>query len=145
MNAKQKGSPQRRSQDSMLDDIFLQPWFVNKKCAAAIRRLLPETSRHKMRFYFEDWGCLICRTKVRGYGSNGMCHVCTTRIQKRLFMSLKRRHEAQAIPVPPQELRIELKRVSSARSLLRDLPQSGDVTSARRLSARQLKWRHLSH
>ena len=55
----------RATQQRELDSIFLQPWFLNKKCASAIRSLVPEAFVHKMRFYFDDWGCLVCRSKKR--------------------------------------------------------------------------------
>ena len=47
----------------LLDDIFLQPWFLPWKTASSIRTLLPADHRHKMRFYFEDYGCLKCGKK----------------------------------------------------------------------------------
>lgn len=77
---------------SLLDDIFLQPWFVGKQRAAAIHRLIPDAYFQKMLFYFEDWGCMVCRSKTRKYGSNGICHLCVTRIQNDYFCVWKDEH-----------------------------------------------------
>lgn len=107
---------------SLLDEIFLQPWFVGRQSAAAIHRLIPDPYFQKMLFYFEDWGCMVCRSRTRRYGSNGMCHVCVTRIQKRLFLCLKRR-ALMPEPTPGKDVTDRADRVRSARMLLRDLTQ----------------------
>jgi hypothetical protein len=111
----------RKRQESLLNDIFLQPWFLDKRCAAAIARMVPDTFRDKMRFYFDDWGCLICKTKTRRYGSNGMCQICVRRIQKRLLLCLRKRAGKSSIPSPTKKPAVEVERVASARILLRDL------------------------
>jgi hypothetical protein len=115
----------RATQLRELDSIFLQPWFLNKKCASAIRSLVPEAFVHKMRFYFDDWGCLVCRSKKRRYAANGMCHICSTRIQKRLFLCLQRRdmQDARRADGLPPTLIDGVERVRSARTLLSDLVQ----------------------
>src|ERR1700727_2547061 len=112
----------RRPPTSVADETFLQPWFLDKKCASAVRRLIPRICTHKMRFYFEDWGCLICRTKKRRYGSNGMCHICTTRIQKRLRLCLQRRAVKESDQgSPARTTQREPDRVQIAKNLLSDI------------------------
>src|SRR5438477_12164310 len=69
----------------LLDDIFLQPWFLSLKTANEIRVLLPTDHRHKMRFYFEDYGCLKCGKKGVRYGSNAMCKPCVQQVKLRFF------------------------------------------------------------
>jgi len=106
--------------DFAVDEVLLQPWFLDVKQAAAVRRVVPDHFLQKMRFYFADWGCLICGSKRRRYGSNGMCHVCVGRIHKRLLGCLSKRgieahrKAAQA----PTRLREEIERVRNARMLL---------------------------
>src|SRR6266436_1403140 len=75
----------------LLDDIFLQPWFLPWKTASSIRTLLPADHRHKMRFYFEDYGCLKCGKKRVRYGSNAMCKICVQQVKLRFLWAIKRR------------------------------------------------------
>jgi hypothetical protein len=112
-----------RKSKSLLDDIFLQPWFVGRNCAAGIHRLIPDMFFQKMLFYFEDWGCLVCRSKTRKYGSNGMCHICVTRIQKRLVLCLKRRALMPEPKITERDVIDDADRVRSARTLLKNLTQ----------------------
>lgn len=123
-----------------LDSIFLQPWFLNKKCASAIRSLVPEAFVHKMRFYFDDWGCLVCRSKKRRYAANGMCHICSTRIQKRMLWCLQRRdiQNARLADGLHPTLIDGIERVRSARTLLSDLARG--EWSPNRLKLRKIKW-----
>src|SRR5580658_2818299 len=55
----------RRCSRQLLDEIFVQPWFVDRRTAAAIRHLIPDHVFRKMRLYFDDWGCLVCRSRRR--------------------------------------------------------------------------------
>ena len=55
------------------DAIFLQPWFLPVEVYRAIRRVLPYIHLFKMRYYFEDYGCLKCGKKNALYQSNGFC------------------------------------------------------------------------
>src|SRR5690349_12880370 len=130
-----KDSRRRRS-CCMEGDIFLQPWFLDSKHAAAIRSMVPEDFVHKMRFYFEDWGCLVCRSRKRRYGSNGMCHICVCRVRKRLADCLKRRHvNLEATPGGPTGLMDEVARVRSAKTLLMDIVNGEWSPSPSRLSS----------
>ncbi len=128
-------SSRLKSSSSLADEIFLQPWFLDRRRAEAIRRMVPDHFVHKMRFYFEDWGCLVCDSKRRRYGSNGMCHVCTHRIQKRLFECLKGRHVRTEKAPPSTRLMDEIARVRSARMLLSDLVDGAWSPSPLRLSS----------
>ena len=119
---KKRGAREASPPTPIADEMFLQPWFLDKKCSSAVRRLIPRICIRKMRFYFEDWGCLICRTKKRRYGSNGMCHICTTRIQKRLDGCLQRRAVKDPDQVSPaRPARQEPDRVQIAKDLLSDI------------------------
>jgi hypothetical protein len=102
---------------NLLNDVFLQPWFVGLEIAAAIRRLLPRDYFLRMRSYFDKWGCLICNKNNREYGANGMCSQCSQRIQKRLF-SLQMKIFVTSLPASEHA---EYDRVQGARILLSDL------------------------
>ena len=102
----------------LLSEIFLQPWFIDRKTARAVRRILPMDWFHKVRYYFDDYGCMVCGKRDEIYVSNGMCHDCVDKIQKRLIRSLSRRHR----PRIPQQLQSDsISRVKTARLLLSDL------------------------
>lgn len=106
-----------RADRALLDDIFLQPWFLPLKTAFAIRRILPPEYRHRMRFYFDDYGCLKCGRKDVTYGSNALCKPCMQKVKLRLFFAVKRRWTEAS----PENLPRTFKRVADAQRLLRDL------------------------
>jgi hypothetical protein len=110
-------NPMTKDDAKLLDDIFLQPWFLPRHTAFAIKRILPPEHRHKMRFYFDDYGCLKCEQRDVQYGSNGLCKLCMQRIKLRLFFAIKRRWTAAS----PDNLPRTFKRMADAQRLLRDL------------------------
>lgn len=116
---------QRRSSSCSVDEVFLQPWFLDHRAAVAVRRLVPDLFLRRMRFYFEDWGCLLCGSKRRHYGSNGMCHLCIVRVRKRLFGCLQKRGMKHKARSQSTRLADEVERVRSARMLLSDLVAGG--------------------
>ncbi len=132
----QKRSP-RKARSRSTDEVFLQPWFLDPEHAAAIRSVVPDHFVHKMRFYFEDWGCLVCGSRKRRYGSNGMCHICITRILKRLVGSMKRRRICveSRLPSASTALMSEIARVRSAKMLLGDIVSGKWVPNRLRLSS----------
>jgi hypothetical protein len=73
------------------DELFLQPWFLPKPTYLKLRRLLPSSQLLKMRYYFEDYGCLKCGSREGFYASNGMCKPCSIVIRNRVVLSLARR------------------------------------------------------
>lgn len=135
MKKRRRSTP--RAAARAVDEIYLQPWFASNDVASAIRRIVPEHVFHKMRYYFEDWGCLVCGTKNRAYESNGMCTKCAKRTWKRLFASLERRGvrlpERSRKAVPSGELRVQC-----AKTLLSDLAR-GDW-SPNRMKLHRMAW-----
>lgn len=103
--------------NALLENVFLQPWYLPVKTANAIRRLLPSEHRHKLRFYFDDYGCMKCSKRGVPYGSNGLCKPCVQQIKLRLLWAIKRRWTRNAQQQPPRSF----KRVEEAQRLLRDL------------------------
>ena len=73
------------------DELFLQPWFLPKPTYLMLRKLLPSSQLTKMRYYFEDYGCLRCSSRTSLYGSNGMCKECSIVVRGRLAIGLRRR------------------------------------------------------
>lgn len=74
-------------------ELILQPWFLPNEISTAIRSLIPFMHIRKMRFYFEDYGCIRCRRKNVPYGNNGFCHKCSQLVVFRTLRSLKTRLE----------------------------------------------------
>jgi hypothetical protein len=103
---------------NILSDVFLQPWFLPLRTALAVRDMLPTVHRHKMRFYFEDYGCLKCGKKQVRYGSNAMCKLCVQSVKLKMLFAIKRRWTASN---PNAEAPRTFKRAAEARKLLADL------------------------
>ncbi len=101
----------------LLDDVFLQPWFLSQKAAIAIKNILPPEHRHKMRFYFDDYGCLKCGKKNARYGSNALCKVCVQQVKLEMFWCIKRRWTAASTRNRPRMF----KRMADAQEMLKDL------------------------
>jgi hypothetical protein len=73
------------------DEIFIQPWFLPKPVSAEIRKLLPNIHLTKMRYYFEDHGCIRCEGRDKLYGSNGFCEDCSPLVRRRIVTCLQKR------------------------------------------------------
>lgn len=58
------------------DEPCLQPWFLSKQTYLAMSLLLPRSQLSKMRYYFQDYGCLKCGSIV---------------VRARVVLALKRR------------------------------------------------------
>lgn len=84
-------SPMNKSNHELDSDVFLQPWFLPRDVYIQIRRVLPSAHLSKMRYYFEDYGCLKCGVRDSLYGSNGFCEKCNGLIRGRVIRALKRR------------------------------------------------------
>ena len=122
MQKRQRSASESPAQSLSTGGLHLQPWFLDFRCASALRKMMPEILVHRMHFYFDDWGCLVCRSKKRRYGSNGMCHICATRIQKRLRGCLQRRTLKPWDQGPAASSAEEqIDRVQIARTLLADI------------------------
>lgn len=95
-SAQRIGSPE--------DELFLQPWFLPKHTYAAVRRLLPASQMLKMRYYFEDYGCLRCGDLRALYCSNGLCRKCSVVVRARVVLALKRRFRKLGMQIPAKPL-----------------------------------------
>jgi len=113
-----------RDKQKLLDDVFLQPWFVPQETALAIRALVPEEQRHKMRFYFEDYGCLSCNKKRIQYGSNGMCKACVGSVKLKMLFAIQRRWKRAGFT----EHSAGIRRIAEAKNMLRDLVNAHAVS-----------------
>lgn len=101
---------------AFVDDVLLQPWFLPKRIADAIRAMVPVSYRSRMRYYFEDYGCMICGCESL-YHSNGMCLPCFNKVLSRIKKSMARRSPSK--PSPRLDL-VLFRQQKLAKSLLRD-------------------------
>lgn len=85
-------SPLKRSHARIVNKVLLQPWFLPLRIAYDIHGMVPPDFWNKMRYYFEDYGCMICEAES-GYHSNGMCKSCYDKIRKKLTACVARRSE----------------------------------------------------
>ena len=93
------------------DELFLQPWFLSKPLYLAVRRVLPPSQMLKMRYYFEDYGCLKCTRLDALYCSNGLCRGCSVMVRARVALALKRRFKKLGVKVPKEPLERYLRRI----------------------------------
>lgn len=102
-------------------DALLQPWFLDHKLSYAIKRLIPRKYFYRMRWLFDDYGCLRCNKKRTLYGGNGFCNRCRFEIMRRLRYSLRRRAKKLRDPQPPEPKKWYFDRADAAEKLLADL------------------------
>jgi hypothetical protein len=107
-------SPSSREQD----DVCLQPWFLPKPVALEIRKILPSIHLAKMRYYFDDYGCLRCQKRGVLYGSNGFCESCCKIVRDRVSRSLEKRLRSVGVSGSQVALESNDDPVSSAREII---------------------------
>jgi hypothetical protein len=86
-----KRSCRKPDLSSDTDEVFMQPWFLPRPLSEKIRRLLPSSQFQKMRYYFDDYGCLKCGKRNLLYGTNGMCDHCYMIVRGRIARGLFKR------------------------------------------------------
>jgi hypothetical protein len=101
------------------DELFLQPWFLPKAMYLKLKKLLPSSQLAKMRYYFEDYGCLKCGSHEALYGSNGMCSGCSIVIRGRIAICLKKRFRRIGVKVGREPLQRYAKRLSKGANTAR--------------------------
>lgn len=119
----------KHSQRFTSDELWFQPWFLPGRIAFAIRSIAPPDYHLKMRYFFDDYGCIVCK-KDHNYGSNGMCVNCYRQVRKRLSRSVRRRLK------PLSERRFDLGLIRQARlaeKLLESFTKGHRAPPARRV------------
>jgi hypothetical protein len=79
--------------------------------------MVPPGFQNKMRYYFDDYGCLVCKQETIHH-SNGMCLHCYNKVLRRLKKSVKRHGRRKA------DKRLDLvlfRQRKLARNLLKEL------------------------
>src|ERR1700693_1343733 len=58
------------------DAIVFEPFFRSRQVACELKRLQNIPEQQKFTVSFERYGCMICETRERIHGGNGMCTLC---------------------------------------------------------------------
>jgi hypothetical protein len=61
------------------DEFVFEPFFRSRQIAYELKRLQTVPEQRKWTVRYERLGCMICNTKERIHGGNGMCSKCYTR------------------------------------------------------------------
>jgi hypothetical protein len=99
------------------DRQFLLPWLLTTRAYMAMRAIVPRAYQRRMRYYYDDHGCLRCSLHRGPHKANGFCARCCRLVASRLMrcyerrMKPKRSHYAQDL----------LSKGHEARGLLKDL------------------------
>jgi hypothetical protein len=107
------------------DQVFMLPWFLPKQTYLAVRRILPNIHIAKMRYYFEDYGCMRCERRDVLYRTNGLCEQCNTIVRWRLTQCLKKRLADVGIAAVSNYESVTGRGLSLAQDLLKPFRQSG--------------------
>jgi hypothetical protein len=109
----------------LISDAFLEPWFLDLETARSVQRIIPPKYSRRMRWFFDDFGCIRCKGKESGYGGNGFCVNCRYTIVSGIVRSIRKRSKSLNEKTPPAFSRSSLRRIEVAERLLGDLAASG--------------------
>lgn len=140
-----KGKSETRRR-KMISVAWLQPWFLSKPISAAIRRLIPRQYESRMYWYFEDFGCFMCKKKDVLYAANGFCLDCMSVVRRRLKQVMRRRMRNPIGKQVPEPSRWFLSRAAAAEKLLSEFVKKGprkalDVSALRPPQLRPRRYR----
>ena len=125
MPSKRIKMKRRTKADIPIDDqVFMLPWFLPKQTYLAVRRILPNIHIAKMRYYFEDYGCMRCERRDVLYRTNGLCDRCNTIVRWRLTQCLKKRLADVGIAAVSNYESVTGRGLSLAQDLLKPFRQS---------------------
>ncbi len=74
----------------------MQPWFLPKPLCWKVSNMLPHSYGLKIRYYFDDFGCIRCGQKTAACGFNRFCKVCPELVVNRIAFAVGRRQETGA-------------------------------------------------
>jgi hypothetical protein len=135
-----KRGPAQQHESVLRDELFLQPWFLPKPAYLALRRLLPSSQLLKMRYYFDDYGCLKCGNRASLYGTNGLCKGCRIVIRARVALCLARRFKKIGTRVDRAALRRFIRQLAGPEpEVLRVAGEESKVKGTDKLSSQEIE------
>jgi hypothetical protein len=102
---------------SSVGEQLLLPWLLTKRAYLAMRSIVPRDYQRRMRYYFDDYGCLRCGLHRGSHKSNGFCSRCCRLVAMRLNRCCERRRR----PKQSRYAQNLLSKGREARALLKDL------------------------
>jgi hypothetical protein len=66
------------------DALVFEPFFRSRQIAYELKRLQRVPEQQKFAISFERYGCMVCETRERIHGANGMCGLCHAKWFRRL-------------------------------------------------------------
>jgi hypothetical protein len=73
---------------------LFEPWFRPRQESVEIKRTMTVPQLRKWHSYYEEWGCLSCKTKKTPHRALGFCLNCHLRVSQRLKVILQEEHHA---------------------------------------------------
>lgn len=84
------GSRKKYSRKSASDLALVQPWFLPRRTSQQILQLLPAEWKRRMRYCFDDYGCLRCDRKDIPHLCCGFCDKCGGMVLRRLKFTVRK-------------------------------------------------------
>jgi hypothetical protein len=94
------------------------PWFVTTEIRRQVEAVMPNRYYRRLRIYFDKYGCIRCKGKLKMYAGSGLCSDCLGLIGDRLERIDKKLNKEHADPQEPSK--VFLRRRETARRLLAD-------------------------
>lgn len=116
---------------------FFPPWFLDKSTMRKIEALLPYFYHKRLRFYFDRYGCIRCSRRNVIYSCSGLCLSCKGTIDNRLRRSDRKLKGEYAVGPELPSARF-LKRLTTARELLKEFRTSMQATESRIIRRKRL-------
>jgi hypothetical protein len=69
----------------------LEPFFRPREISERMRKHLPIAEANKWKWFFEDYGCLVCTRKDVRHRSLGFCESCLNKTRLRLKAAIRNR------------------------------------------------------
>jgi hypothetical protein len=128
VRSRKAGRPRQNPGRSELHVAIMQPWFLPRQTWKQVLRLLPPAWKRKMRYCFDDYGCIRCDKKDVQHGGCGMCRDCFARVTRRLKSTL-RRHSKEILGPEKSSYAVEFqRRAKLAQRLLKGMSVSAPIS-----------------
>jgi hypothetical protein len=117
--ALKKSISKKNRRRSDMEMQFLLPCLLTKRAYLAMRSIVPRDFQRRMRYYYDDHGCLRCGFHRGPHKANGFCLRCCSLVTTRL----KRCHDRRKNRKQSRYAQDLLSKGHQAKALLKDLLQ----------------------
>lgn len=99
------------------DPLF---WFSSRELRQKIRKIMPPQYFKRFPLYFEQYGCIHCKSRRVPHQANGLCSACSALIRLR-FDRIEQSLNQERQSSKPERAVLYMQKVSSARQLVADI------------------------